>query len=249
MSQAAEDKRAGSAGPSRKRIHAPLDPAARPSGLPAPWDRLAWRTLAPFRNEAKARVFWAQDGERRLVCKDGSLALGRPVVGRFRRWALANEARALAAMEGIEGVPRLVAHWRAGLIMEFVPGRLLTEHERGSVPAVVFERLDRIVDAIHARGLAIGDLHRRNILVDEQQRVHLVDFELAQDRRRGLGRLLGAPLQRLDRLAAARQRQYHGAPLDPAQAALLARRPLAYRLFRRLKRWLRAMRPRERAPR
>jgi Lipopolysaccharide kinase (Kdo/WaaP) family len=246
MSQTTDGTRAS---PSSKRIHAPLDPDARPGGLPAPWDRLEWRSLAPFRNDAKARVFWAQDGSRRLVCKDGSLALRKPVVGRFRRWALANEAHALAGMEGIEGVPHLVAHWKSGLIMEFVPGRMLTEHKRGTVPAAVFEQVDRIVDAIHARRFAIGDLHRRNILVDEQHRVHLVDFELAQDRRRLIGRLIGGQLQRLDRLAAARQRQYHGAPLDPAQAALLSRRPLPYRLFRRLKRWLRAMRPRERTPR
>jgi len=234
---------------SSKLLHAPLDPEARPGELPAPWDSLEWRQLAPYRNTAKARVFWAQDGERRLVCKDGSLALKRLFVGRFRRWALANEARALAGMAGIEGVPRLVAHWRSGLIMEFVPGRMLTEHKRGSVPESVFAQVDRIVEAIHAAHFSIGDLHRRNILVDEQNRVHLVDFELALDRRRGIGRLLAGQFMRLDRLAAARQRQYHGASLDPAQAELLSRRPLPYRVFRRVKRWLRAMRPRERAAR
>jgi hypothetical protein len=241
MSQPTEGQRSSR---SAKLLHAPLDPEARPAGLPAPWDALEWRPLAPFRNTAKARVFWAQDGGRRLVCKDGSLALERPLVGRFRRWALANEARALAGMSGIAGVPRLLAHWRGGLVMEFVPGRMLTEHRRGSVPESVFDELDRIVGAIHAAHFAIGDLHRRNILVDDERHVHLVDFELAQDSRRGLGRLIGGQLMRLDRLAAARQRQYHGARLDAAQAELLSRRPLPYRLFRRLKRWLRAMRPR-----
>jgi hypothetical protein len=233
---------------SGKRIHDPLDPDARPALLPAPWAALEWRALAPVRNASKARVFWAQAGERRLVCKDGSQAPRGPL-GRYRRWALANEARALAAFDGIAGVPRLVARWRTGLIMEFVPGRLLTQCPRGSVPASVFAELDRIVAEIHARHYAIADLHRRNILVDEAHRVHLVDFELAQDRRRGIGRLIGSQLVRLDLLAAARQRQYHGAPLDAAQAALLASRPLPYRVLRRLKRWLRAMRPRKaRAP-
>ncbi len=246
MSQVAQGSQPLKSG---KLLQAPLDPEARPGDVPPPWDRLEWRPLAPFRNEAKARVFWAQDGERRLVCKDGSLALKRLFVGRFRRWALANEARALAGMSGIAGVPRLVAHWRSGLIMEFVPGRMLTEHKRGTVPEKVFEQLDRIVSAIHAAHFSIGDVHRRNILVDEQDRVHLVDFELALDRRRGIGRLLGGQFMRLDRLAAARQRQYHGARLDPAQAELLSRRPLPYRVFRRVKRWLRAMRPRARARR
>src|SRR5262245_9302855 len=72
----------------RKRLHDALDPDARPGSLPAPWDALAWRQLAPVRNRAKACVFVAEQDGRRVVCKDASRAARLPGVGLFRRWTL-----------------------------------------------------------------------------------------------------------------------------------------------------------------
>ncbi len=242
---AARPARDAAAGTERRRaklLHRPLDPAARPSLLPPPWDGLDWRLLAPYRTETKPRVYWAADGPRRVVCKDISAAWRRPFIGRFRRWALRNEVAALSALDGLPGLPRLLAHWPSGMACEFVPGRMLTDWDRGSVPAAVFDRLDGLLAAIHARHVLVADLHRRNILVTDEGEVHLVDFELALDDRRGLGRLLAARLRRLDRLNAARQRQYHGAPLTPEHRDLLERRPRSERALRSLKRWIRAMR-------
>ncbi len=231
-----------------KAIHAQPDPEARPEQVPEPWAGLDWRPLSPWRNRAKARLYVAEDGGRKLVCKDGSLALRLPLVRGFRRWSLRNEARALAALEGLEGVPHLVGQWNSGLIMEFVPGRLLTHWPRGGVPTVAFDRLDALVLAIHARRVLITDLHRRNILVTEDGRVSVIDFELALDSRRWPGRWLRRRIELLDLLAAARQRRLHGAPLGPEHRRLLEHQPVTYSSFRRIKRWIRKLRPSRRPP-
>ncbi|HZL99628.1 MAG TPA: hypothetical protein VFD43_05175 [Planctomycetota bacterium] len=216
-------------------LHAAPDPALRPGRLPDPWSRLEWRPLAPVRNRSKARLFWAADGGRRLVCKDGSGVSPLRPMGLYRRLALRREAVALSRLAGVPGVPGLLGRWPSGLVMEFVPGRMLTTWPRGGVPAAVFDRLDGLVAAIHARGVAIGDLHRRNILVSDDGAVHLVDFELSFDTGRGLGRLVGRWLMSLDRHACLRQRQRFGVALDAEQAARLARLPAGYALLQRVK--------------
>jgi predicted Ser/Thr protein kinase len=231
---------------STKLLHRPVDAEGRPGLLPPPWDALPWKPLAPYRTESKPRVYVAQDGARRVVCKDISRVWRRPGIGRFRRWALRNEVRALTLLDGLHGPPRLLASWATGFVCEFVPGKMLTQHKKGTVPAAVFDRLDALLEQIHARHVLIGDLHRRNILVTEDGDVHIVDFELAQDDRSGFGRRFASRLRRIDLLNAARQRRYHGAPLRPGQAELLAHRPASERFLRSLKRWLRAMRPRRR---
>jgi predicted Ser/Thr protein kinase len=221
-----------------KALHHAPDPDARPEGLPAPWSALPWRPLATARNATKSNVFVSEHEGRLVVCKDASRVTRRWILGRFRRWTLRNEVRALQRMAGLPGTPGLLAAWESGLIMEHVPGRLLTELRGTEVPEAVFDRLDALVDAIHARGITVGDLHRRNILVDSDGRVGIIDFELALDTGAGLGRRLGrARLEGFDDLAAARQRERFGAPLLPRHEQILEHPPFPYRIGRRLKRW------------
>ena len=211
------------------------DPKLRPGSLPEPWSGLEWRPLAPVRNRSKPRLFWAAQGERRVVCKDGSALSRWTPLGLYRRLALRREARILQRLAGVAGVLGVLAHWPGGLVMDFVPGRMLTSLPRGDVPAAVFDRLERVVAEIHARGVAIGDLHRRNVLVGDLGEVHLVDFEVAFDAHRGLGRFLARRLMALDRHACLRQRQRFGVPLDARQQALLDSPPAGYERLRRLK--------------
>ena len=190
-----------------------------------------------MRNRAKACVYAAEHEGRRVVCKDASRVSRLPGVRLFRRWTLRNEARALRACDGLPGIPRLLGAWRTGLVMSFLEGRLLTELRGTRVPGEVFDRLDALVAAVHARGIAIGDLHRRNILVDSAGAVGIIDFELAQPVGKGPRGALARRLQRLDRFAAARQRRAFGAPLRPEHEALLADPPSWYSMARRFKRW------------
>jgi len=221
--------------PRDKPLHAAPDPEARPHGLPPPWSALAWSQIAPARHDRKARLFGAARQEGAVVCKDFSRPMRRPL-GRYpRKLLLRNELRALRRLEGLPGVPPLLAAWPTGFVMGHVPGARLSDLERGSVPAEVFDALDSLVASIHARGVIIGDLHRRNILVDDALRVHLVDFELALVADAGLGRLARRQLLAMDRLAAARQRDQHGRPLSAEQRELLARPPLLRRVLMSLK--------------
>ena len=217
------------------------DPSLRPGPLPEPWGRLDWMPLAPVRNASKPRLFWAADGERRVVCKDGSALSPLRPMALYRRMTLRREAHTLERLAGVAGVPGLLARWPLGLIMEFVPGRMLSSCKRGTVPAVVFDRLDRVVADIHARGIAIGDVHRRNVLVSDELAVHLVDFEVSLDERRGTGRLLARRLMGLDRYACVRQRQRYGVALTAEQQAVLERPPRGYRTLHRLKLGIRSL--------
>jgi predicted Ser/Thr protein kinase len=231
-----------------RRRHARPATDGRPAGLPAAWQALDWRPLATIRNRTKPAVYVAGLDGRRVVCKDAS-GIRRGPWRLFRRLTLRREARTLARLAGIEGVPALLASWPTGLVMEAVPGRMLTTWCRGTPPPPgTFERLDRIIALAHARGIVLGDVHRRNILVDDDGRVHLVDFEVSVDVSRGPARLLARLGTAVDRIAAARQRVRHGVPLAPGQADLLARSPWPYRVLRRLKRRVRrARRGRRRA--
>src|SRR5262245_15399653 len=119
------------------------DPELRPGALPEPWSRLEWRPLAPVPNRSKPRPYWAAGRARRVGCRDGSALSRWTPLGLYRRLALAREARILQRLAGVSGVPALLAHWPGGLVMDFVPGRMLTSLPRGEVPAAVFDRLER----------------------------------------------------------------------------------------------------------
>ncbi|WP_263364046.1 protein kinase/lanthionine synthetase C family protein [Nocardiopsis deserti] len=49
---------------------------------------------------------------------------------------------------------------------------------------VVFEKLERVLAEIHGRGLVFADLHTNNVMVDDDDNVTLIDFEVAFDRTR-----------------------------------------------------------------
>ena len=88
------------------------------------------------------------------------------------------EVLLLGQLQGVEGVPLLHGAWGAtGLLHEYVPGHVLRHKER--MPVLFFERLERLVLDVHARGVACGDLSRRdNILVREDGAPCLFDFQI-----------------------------------------------------------------------
>ncbi|MEE2048535.1 phosphotransferase, partial [Nocardiopsis tropica] len=42
-------------------------------------------------------------------------------------------------------------------------------------------RLEAVLAAVHERGLVFGDLHANNVIVDSEDNVALIDYELAFD--------------------------------------------------------------------
>nr|WP_042184353.1 class III lanthionine synthetase LanKC [Kibdelosporangium sp. MJ126-NF4]CEL16242.1 Lanthionine biosynthesis protein LanL [Kibdelosporangium sp. MJ126-NF4]CTQ94166.1 Lanthionine biosynthesis protein LanL [Kibdelosporangium sp. MJ126-NF4] len=122
---------------------------------------------------------------------------------------LDREARTLIRLAGVPGVPEL--HGRISvvgnevLLLSPMPGvplsrwlarnypltqRDLTKTDRSRYVERVLAllaRVERVLSDVHRRGLVYGDINDRNILVDEDDSVSLVDYELsfpAVDRRR-----------------------------------------------------------------
>jgi predicted Ser/Thr protein kinase len=143
-------------------------------------------SLHRARNWTKADVSaleWPPDSGRSVVVKDLKrtplafrVLAGRPLLRR--------EARALRALSGVEGVPKLVASIGADAIaMERSPGTPLKSWEPGSVPPQVLAALSKLLGDIHARGVTHGDLHADNILLEQRAggafEIALIDWATA----------------------------------------------------------------------
>jgi hypothetical protein len=95
------------------------------------------------------------------------------------------------------------------LAVRWIEGRTLADLRGETVDASVFDRLDGIVERLHARGVALGDLHHRDVIVGASGSVHIVDLATALvlgGRPRRFRRALFARLAARDRVALARLR-------------------------------------------
>ncbi len=185
------------------------------------------------RNPTKAIVRRATRDGREVVIKDfGTRPLWVRVL--YGRRVLRREARAYERLGGVRGVPRSLGFdGPDALVLELAPGRSLGAFEPGQVAPALFDDLERVLRDVHARGVAIADLHRSNVLVDGTV-AHVVDFAVARFARDPAhpGWLV-RQLQQLDRHAAARLRaRYLGLP-EPRASGLFGR---VYRLARAVKR-------------
>ncbi|MFC4149500.1 class III lanthionine synthetase LanKC [Micromonospora mangrovi] len=172
---------------------------------------------------------------------------------------LAREGAVLRQLADLPQVPRVHDEFTLGehrfLALEFIEGRSLNKVLVDRYPLIdadatdedraayvrwarhVHEQVEAVVAAIHERGLVYGDLHLFNIMIRPDDRVALVDFEVAAPiaghRRPGLrNQGFAAPRDRtgpaVDRYALACLRLALFLPLtqlvrlDPAKAAHLA---------------------------
>lgn len=121
-----------------------------------------------------------EDGSRRAVVKDyrHSGWLMRRLAG---PWLIGREEKVYRLLEGMEGVPRLIARLdRHALVVEHIPGRSCADFPDGSLPVEFFARLREVVAGMHARGVVHCDLkNRSNIVVGEDGRPYIVDFASA----------------------------------------------------------------------
>ncbi|WP_327035275.1 class III lanthionine synthetase LanKC [Micromonospora ureilytica] len=114
---------------------------------------------------------------------------------------LAREAQALRQLADLPQVPRVHDEFALGehrfLALEFIEGRPLnkvlvdryplidadaTDGDRAAYASwarQIYEQVESVVAAIHERGLVYGDLHLFNIMIRPDDRVALVDFEVA----------------------------------------------------------------------
>ncbi|MFF4414091.1 class III lanthionine synthetase LanKC [Streptosporangium sp. NPDC001559] len=164
-----------------------------------------------------------RDTGRRVVLKEGRPHAGLDAAGRDAVARLAHERDMLRRLAGLDAVPKLVDYFTLGehhfLVQEFVDGNPLQRHLVKRYPltravrdeeavadytAWALEMLPKVrqaVRALHERGVVFGDLHPNNILVTEEGRLVLIDYEvatLAEDNARAsLGHpAFGAPRDR-----------------------------------------------------
>ena len=122
-------------------------------------------------------VLLARGDRETVVVKDYRRRgfLYRFFVGLPSTW---NEFRMYRRLEGLEGIPRCAGRIdRYALAIEFIEGRNASAFQPGQLPGEFFDRLRRIVDAVHARNVVICDLrNKKNVMVTPDGRPVLIDL-------------------------------------------------------------------------
>lgn len=106
----------------------------------------------------------------------------RNLLGRlWGRLVIAREAKALASLCGVAGVPQLFALVKpTGLVMEFFAGDVLPRKEvRAKISPDFFAQAFSLLAEIHAHGVAHGDIRRKNIMILPTGAPALIDFQTA----------------------------------------------------------------------
>ena len=172
--------------------HNPFDrvlKALRLAELPAEI-AVAGRRLAKvrtFKHDFFAVTALYEDRRGPVVLKVGRVAdiLGLPGAWIGRLLTL-REAAFYEELADLSGVPAYLGLWRTGkgrsrmtgFAHVFVPGHPLRRHEW--VGHRFFDQLRELLDQMHSRGLAYVDLNKReNILVGDDGRPHLIDFQIS----------------------------------------------------------------------
>ncbi len=201
------------------------------------------RLLHRGRNLTKGVIQLVDVDGREVVLKDLS---GRPWLVRLvlGPWQLDRETKAYRLLEDVPGTPRFLGRVdRQAIALEYVPGPDLGSVKPGEIPEPFFDRLDQLLEAIHDRGVAHGDLHRHDVLVGPSGLPYLVDFSTslaAGPSADPLLRFLFDQMCRADRRSVAKLRRRF---LRGSRQALPPR-PGLYRIGVRLKRAWNAVRRR-----
>lgn len=188
------------------------------------------------RSKAEIRVYETDDGAIALKDYGRRPAWFRQTAGRF---LVRREVAAYRAAAGVPGLGRFLGRvGSCALALEWIDARPLAEIPPGEVPAETISRLSEIVAALHARGVALADLHHRDVLVGKDERVHVIDLAAAWT----LGG--GGPLRRWlfdlfcaqDLVSVERMRaRLDGEDPDEAVAAMGGRGAVWHRRGRRIK--------------
>jgi len=195
-----------------------------------PLEELRRHTVTAFRHAggSRADVLLVRIGDEQAVLKDyhGADPWFRRLLGPF---STRREARALRALNGTPGVPRLIRVVdRYSLLMEHIPGRSAREVPAGGFTPDFFDAFYRLIERLHEGGIAHCDLRSTgNILIGEDGQPHAVDFTAHFRKPRGwnpLMRWMYRKFCQADRVAVARLKKTHApALLTDEETAALAR--------------------------
>ncbi|MGW3668618.1 class III lanthionine synthetase LanKC [Streptomyces sp. NPDC005141] len=170
--------------------------ARRDDGLPYTVER-----VLHFSNAGG--VYVARKGAEgpRVVLKEARPYAGLDQRGVDATTRLRQEHAMMTRLAGLPGVPALhglLTVWEHRfLVQEFVEGQSLSQWLTARYPLIhpgaddtvvaeytrdavaIVERIERILHAMHARGVAFGDLHPRNLIMRPGGDICFIDFELA----------------------------------------------------------------------
>jgi hypothetical protein len=222
----------------------------RPSFDPATLAGVAPVKTIKGRNQSKADVlFFELDGCRVAVKSYAPRnLLIRNTLG---RWLVRRETRAYEAAAGVDGLPaflgRLGAH---ALATEWVDAVPLKARLGVRLDDALFDRLELIVADIHGHGVALADLHHRDVLLGEDGQLFVVDLATAWvlGRRPGLvRRRLFERFRESDRVNLARMRaRFTGGDVESAVASVSPAAENWHRRGRWVKGWLDRLRGKKR---
>jgi len=104
-----------------------------------------------------------------------------PLVHRIGLRALRREAAVYERLRGVPGVPRSYGLVNGHLVLEHIEGPSLRQQEKRLADRErFFAELLETLDAMHAAGVAHGDLKRKdNVLVGPGERPYVIDFGVA----------------------------------------------------------------------
>lgn len=158
--------------------------------------------------------------------------LGRVMVRR--------EAAAYLAARGLPGLPDFLG--RLGpysLAVRWVDATPLAASRREGIDPAFFDRVAAILDGLHDRGIAIGDLHHRDVLLGADGSAYIVDLATALVLGEHPGRIRRGLFERLrdqDRVALARMRsRFTGVDEAAAVAAVGPRAASRHARWRRVR--------------
>ena len=192
--------------------------AARQAGAgEPPPDDFPYRIERPLHFSNGGGIYVAIDlrSGQQVVLREARPCAGLDASGRDAVQRLVRERDILTKLAGTRVAPRLYEHFtcweHAFLAEEFIPGQTLGRHFTKQYPLIradvtdadvarytawAIDILDQVrigLEEVHAAGVAFGDLHPHNILIQPDGRVRFVDFELASDANTPNGAEMGAP--------------------------------------------------------
>lgn len=191
------------------------------------------------RNITKADVlFYELDGDR--VAVKTYAPRSAVIRNSLGRWLIRREAVAYEASAGIEALPAFLG--RVGpyaLATHWVDAEPLRERTGARLDDGLFDRLGLVLDELHDRGVALADLHHRDVLLGADDSLYIVDLATAWV----LGQRPGAIRKRLferfcesDRVNLARMRaRFAGGDVDAAVASVSPVAAAWHRRGRRVK--------------
>ena len=173
-----------------------------------------------LKSDALGRIEIVTDGDRRWIRRD--IRTARFGMRWIARKAAAREARVLKTLDGLDGVPRLLA-WGDGVLdRSFMAGAPMQQAQPRDPD--FYRQAHRLLKQVRALGVVHNDLAKEpNWLQRDDDRPGLVDFQLAWASQRcgGLFRLLAREdLRHLLK----HKRSYCPEALTPCERRLLARR-------------------------